>query len=466
MDDVIHLAGVEAHPVERRLVGSRGTAPLQPLVMALLCELARTPNQLVTRRSLFDRLWSPAATVSDDNLNRLVTALRRALDQVGGEGVGIETVPAAGYVLRIAESKHGSDAPDAVADAIEVARNSWRMSLPQPDRATIALCERVAAKRTDAALLGHLAILHRHAAEYAAPDFVSLHVAACDQTARRALALDPAQIEAATALVSVAPLYGRWRAADTQLRAIAAADPGHPLPASDLAVLEMATGQIRAAKARRDALLARDPLCAVHAYKTVYQHWSTGDIAGMDHAADRAIQLYPDHPAIWTARFWTLLYTGKGGAARAMLSPGAPDVIGAAIRPLLEAAVDLVGGDRGARERATALALKMAAAGPAFAVAAMFVLGLAQSVDGAFAVAQAYFLREGDSPVPLAPSADHPRLNEQHRRLTQVLFTPACEAMRADPRFADLCRSIGLADYWEATGRTPDYLKADDPPLP
>jgi len=47
-------------------------------------------------------------------------------------------------------------------------------------------------------------------------------------------------------------------------------------------------------------------------------------------------------------------------------------------------------------------------------------------------------------------------LNEQHRRLTQVLFMPVFARMRADSRFVKLCSHIGLTDYWNESGLTPD----------
>jgi len=42
--------------------------------------------------------------------------------------------------------------------------------------------------------------------------------------------------------------------------------------------------------------------------------------------------------------------------------------------------------------------------------------------------------------------------------LTQVLFTPVFAAMREDPRFQELCSSIGLTAFWDQSGITPDYL--------
>jgi hypothetical protein len=313
----------------------------------------------------------------------------------------------------------------------------------------------------EAEILGHLALLYRHAAEYSPAEQASSHVRSCEAAARRALELDPMQVEAATALVSVAPLYGRWLDASRQLRELCAEHPGHPVPENDLSVVEMATGQVAAAKRRRDALIAADPLAAQLCYKSVYHHWSVGDQMGMDHAADRALQLWPAHPAVWTVRFWTFAFTGRSGAALAMLGAGCPSGIpvemGGFLRRTVTAAAT---GEPRASDDAAAAAVAMAAGGPAQAIAALFALGLLGRTDDAFSVARSYYLHDGDRPVPLQAGDDGPTLNEQHRRLTQVLFTPVCAAMRADARFIDLCRSIGLTSFWEQSGTTPDYLLA------
>lgn len=284
-------------------------------------------------------------------------------------------------------------------------------------------------------------------------------MSACEEAANRALELEGTQIEAATALVSVAPLYGRWLEGSRRLAELCAAAPGHPVPENDLSVLEMATGQIASAKRRRDQLIRADPLSAVFLYKSVYQHWSVGDHAGMDHVADRAMQLWPFHPAVWIVRLWTLAYTERIQAAAAMLEGpcpnGLPEPLLRLIRQVLAAAA---AGGRSRQEQAAAAAVGFAGRGPAQAVAALFALGLLGRIDEGFAVATRYYLQHGEAPVPLHPLGDHPTLNEQHRRLTQILFTPACAAMRADPRFTDLCRSIGLTAFWEQSGITPDYL--------
>jgi hypothetical protein len=120
------------------------------------------------------------------------------------------------------------------------------------------------------------------------------------------------------------------------------------------------------------------------------------------------------------------------------------------------------GGGPSEEDAATAAALEAAARGPAGAMAALFTLNRFERVDEAFSVADAYYLREGHRPVPLRKTEGEASVNDQHRRVTQILFTPGCRPMRRDPRFELLCTRTGLAAYWERTGLKPDFLRADE----
>lgn len=453
------IAELKVWPSQRVLQGPQGSVSLEPLVMSLFLVLAARPSEVVGRRELFNTLWGSMG-VGDDSLNRLIAVLRRSLTQIGVNSVRIETVPASGYVLRLAGAHTPERVSRDVEQAFSQAWDSWRLGIPEPDYLRIALLERAGEmKSDDARIYGMLALLHRHAAEYAEPERTSYHVSACDDASRKALALDDTQTEAATALVSVGPLYGRWIESSRRLKELCSAAPGHPVPENDLSVLEMATGQIAAAKHRRDRLIRADPLSAVFSYKSVYQHWSVGDRAGMDHMADRAMQLWPMHPAVWSVRFWTLVYTDRAQAALAMLDGPFPDGISEPMLIFLRQAINAYAeGEDGRQQQVVAAAEGFAGRGPAQAVAALFVLGLFNRVDEGFQVARRYYLQHGHASVPLQTTRDRPRLNEQHRRLTQILFTPACSAMRADARFSVLCQSIGLTAFWEQGGITPDYL--------
>ena len=115
----------------------------------------------------------------------------------------------------------------------------------------------------------------------------------------------------------------------------------------------------------------------------------------------------------------------------------------------------------GAAERAAAVgaSIKLAGSGPALAISCMFATGLLRSPDALFRIAEAYYLRSGDLPVPIRHTALEPSINDQHRRVTQILFTPVFAGVRDDPRFQSICQRAGLSHYWDVTGLCPDYRK-------
>jgi DNA-binding winged helix-turn-helix (wHTH) protein len=460
----IDVGQLRIRPARRSIEGPAGAVTVEPLVMQLLVELSRRAGQVISRREIFERCWGSAA-VGDDSLNRIIAMLRRALEEAGEGLVTIETVPRTGYVLRLHhQTRNGPDRGQTDADvsrAIGEGLDSVRLGLPEPDHLRLEILRQaVASKPENSKAWGTLALLCRQAAEYAAPPTTSEFVARCEAAARPALALDPFQVEALVALATVAPLFGRWREARSQLIAITAKAETPFVAIHELAIVEMATGRLRAAKTLVDGLIATDPLAACLCYKSIYQHWSIGDLAGMDHVADRAIQLWPTHAAVWTARFWTLAYTDRPYAALSMLddSNPRPDIPSPALRLLRAAASAVASADPSAMDAAAAASRQAAQAGPAGAIAALFALGLLKRTEEQRDVANAYYLREGPTPVPVRRTEAEPSINDQHRRATQILFTPACEALRADTRFPTLCARMGLSAYWETSGLRPDFL--------
>lgn len=458
--DGLDLGVMWVRPHERIIESPSGKTSVEPLVMQLLLILGRRAGQLVTRDEIFAKCWG-AAPVGNDSLNRLVAVLRKALNQVAGSNVAVETVPSAGYVLRLASPAGDTalSAEVAVNRAVEGAFDSWRLGLPEPDHPRLEMA-RIACRLQPRSAIAwsSLALLCRQASEYAEPAAAAGYVAECEGAARAALALEPGQVRALAALAGVAPLFGRWLEARAQLIEIVRRAALDPVPTHDLAVVEMATGRVRAAKKLMDGLIAGDPLAACFAYKSVYHNWTVGNHIAMDQLADRAIQLWPTHPAVWTARLWTLAYSGRAAAALDMLGDAAarPDVPPAMLgflRTVMGAAVSNRGDAAGAVVEAS---IKLVASGPAQAIASLFALGLL-GTEEVLDAAESYYLRDGKYPAPMQHSAHELSINDQHRRVTQILFTPAFEQVRTSTRFLSLCDRIGLTRYWETSGLPPDF---------
>jgi len=88
---------------------------LQPKAMAVLCELARRPGQLVTKGQLLDAVWGHAH-VSESVLKTIVSHLRAALDDDARAPRCIETVSRRGYRF-VAAVERGVAAGAATAAA-------------------------------------------------------------------------------------------------------------------------------------------------------------------------------------------------------------------------------------------------------------------------------------------------------------------------------------------------------------
>jgi len=456
------LGAVHVRPAARMIESGNGCFVTEPLVMQLLVELSRKAGRVVSRRDIFESCWG-SAPVGDDSLNRIVAALRKTLSQADGGTIRIETVPGAGYTLRFRSdgSKLNGAIRSELEQAIQEGLDSIRAGLPEPDNLRLEMLRRaVQLDSHSAAAWGMRALLCRYAAEYAEPADVADFVAECQSSARRALQLDKDQAYALVALATVAPIFGRWLEARTALLGIVERRPDEFVANHELVICDMATGRVRAAVSRTDGLIAADPLAGCMFYKGIYQHWSAGDLIGMDQLGERGMHLWPMHPAIWTARLWTLAFTGRIEASLDMLGDeeAQPDIPQPMLRLLKTVISSSARGGRCETEQAARVAREAAASGPARAIAALFALGLLHQVDDAFEVAEAYYLRHGATPVPLRPTDGEPAINDLHRRVTQILFTPACAEMRDDGRFMPLCERAGLAAYWEQTGLQPDFL--------
>lgn len=79
---------------------------VEPLVFDLLVVLAESEGALVSRRELFDRLWSGVA-VTQASLARLVCDARRQLGDDGRRQTMIRTVHGRGYQLAVPVSCRG-----------------------------------------------------------------------------------------------------------------------------------------------------------------------------------------------------------------------------------------------------------------------------------------------------------------------------------------------------------------------
>lgn len=98
------LGPLTVMPSQRRVRGPRGTASLEPRVMQVLVALADPVGTTLSRDDLIQRCWD-TRIVGDASINRVISLLRTALREAGGEAVTIETIPKVGYRLLHKETR-------------------------------------------------------------------------------------------------------------------------------------------------------------------------------------------------------------------------------------------------------------------------------------------------------------------------------------------------------------------------
>ena len=388
---------------------------------------------------------------------------RRALVMGGVAATLLAATGAAVSWRRRAET-----ADSTVAGLIAAADNAMRAAVPASDRQGIDLLRRaVALAPDDPRPWGRLALATRTAAEYGMPDALVGLLAESEAAAVRALALEPGNADARLALALRVPVYGNWPALEDALRRVLADHPDH-LPSLDaLSIVWASAGLVAAHYPLRLRTVAADPLHAAYNFRSIYAHWMNGRLADADRAGARGLELWPRHAATWLARADVFALTGRAERALAMADdaatrPALPPPLLASMRRSYAALAD--GGAAARTGAVDALLAELAAGGPLAAVSSALMLAAFGAVDRALDVVEAYLLERGPVTAGTAWRPGQALHYDVRRRMTQFLFLPSMRDVREHPRFAELMRDSGMAAYWRARGRRPDFL--GDAPLP
>lgn len=487
------------HPSRLVISGPGGEISLEPRVMQVLAVLGEARGATVSRDALLERCW-PGVVVGEDSVHRAIAEARRSLREAGAEA-GIETVPRVGYRLEVAcEPEVPTKSDEAkpallarrglviggaaiaaaaaggwwvmrpkrdprVSTLLESARQALREELPDRNAQGLGFLKEAAGLApNDAQVLGLLSVAWRNAAEYGTAAEAAQAAAQCEATAREALAIDPDEGNALAALATLQPFFGDWAAAERRLLGVLDKAP-EAIPAiSHLTTLYQSSGYLQSSDEQNAEALRLDPLSPVFQFRGALKHWIAGRLPQADAQIDRAIELWPRHPAVWNARLMIYAYTGRAAAGIKVLEneglrpPSAPPAAIGLWRTVLTA---LAEGSPATSEQARKVSIAAAQQSVSGANTALMYLAHAGELDTAFEVAEGFLLRRGPYAAAGQASSRQTWVTDQAWRRTMFLFTPAMRSVRQDPRFAALAEGMGLTKFWDVRGIKPDYPEFD-----
>ena len=468
---------------------------MEPLVMQLLLQLVDRQGEVLPRRDLFYHLWGNAQ-VGDDSLNRLVGGLRKALERTSGGTVEIETVPRVGYRLIAAPAGATAVPPITRRSLVAagassllllggaglwLARRDDRGAKAQRwvDRGDVLLRDAVPLEAgvaipplrmaleidpKSATALGLLALAEETRANNGGSPNAGETLRAAEAAARAALERDSNEPHARLAMIDIKAASLDWSQMEDRLEALRASAPANVHVLGSLTSFLQAAGRTSKAWLYNEQAAALAPASPTPQWRRALRLWTGGRDEEALNLSERLLPLWPKHALVWNARFMILAFSGRTGAARAMLQDAsAPARNSHPARleqwlPTLDAFAE-PSPARIARARNANLAAAQLNPGQAtYAAMALSQLG---EVDAAFLVINALLLSKGPL-VANRPIVPHSFVaNSPSWCRTQWLFMPPLAAVRSDTRFKSLCEEIGLARYWRQRGVVPDTRLPD-----
>jgi DNA-binding winged helix-turn-helix (wHTH) protein/tetratricopeptide (TPR) repeat protein len=503
------IGGMLVRPatLEILLDGNRQT--IEPRMMQLLVALARSEGQVVSRDSLVFSCWSGRA-VGDDAINRCVAKVRRLADGAGG--FRIETINRVGYrLVETVAEKPEAPRPAAPFESPRAPRLNRRLFLgagaaavvaattgffilgrrgesaaPSPDVAPLMQQAMVALGQDTREGQNQAIGLYQRAVAIA-PDYADgwgelgyAYAAAASSrplgegdamraramsAGRRALALDPDNSFGRVALATAMPLRGNWLSIEGALRDAVSRHAGNQQLLFRLASVLGGVGRDLEALALVERMMDRGAPPLPHAYYCRCSLlWAANRLDEADRLLAEAASIYPTHFSIWFVRFYMRMYSGRAGAAIAMvqdrdsLPSGIPL---ATFDGLLRAAHAIQSRDPQAVASVLAENLARAHQGAGHAENAIAFACAVDRIDEAFALAEAYYFGRGFVVPDLRFSREQGTYSPQRDRITHFLFVTPTQPMRSDPRFGSLAAAIGLDRYWAESGHQPDYRRTN-----
>lgn len=277
------------------------------------------------------------------------------------------------------------------------------------------------------------------------------------RAADRALAIDASAGDAYKAIYLLEPAIGRFGEVERRLLAARATAPDDGEIHWSLYTHFLSVGRLRESFAAAESAYRVDPLRPANVLAYANALFTTGEerqaLGLMHHALDR----WPRDPIVFAIALWTAASAGQFPFVDGVMATSPADRFPEDARQLIEPAIFAVEAIRDRPGAAVDRALQRlrTAAGsgpPPFSLIGLCAaLGadlpaLYDIVDGA----DFEPLRRADLTLPAPDGLAH-------------LFLRVNARLRESPRFVQLCRRLGLVDYWVAANAWPDCVAETAP---
>jgi DNA-binding winged helix-turn-helix (wHTH) protein len=479
----LKIGELQVDPPTRQVRNGAREETLEPRVMQVLIALARAKGRVVPRDELVELCWEGRA-VGEDAIHRVLSRLRQAAAEIGGNSFKIETIRGVGYRLtdqatdRIGgpslsrRSLVVSTAAAAVAAGagawfltrdrhtpVPLAMQYYQRGLETRGQASIELAEQGAALFREATRIdpqfadawGALAWNYRGLLEFGPrPDAERLR-SLCRSAAAHALALDPDNPDAQAALLLLKPFYRNWAAIEAGCRDLLKRHPHHEILGYNLAFDLAQVGRWNETLPYLRELTARQPFWPLVHLRLILSLYESGNVEEADDLIEDGMKRFPRRKDYWLWKIRHLINAGRFAEAVAF-----SDDVNSRPAVGIEPAVDfeigiaraLASGSQPMRAAALDTLVTTARARPGYLATSAVSACVLGYVDECLSMLHGYYFGRGQWAG-----------GQSERPVTELLFVGSTSRLRADARFPALLEEIGLEDYWRATGTLPDFRR-------
>lgn len=381
-----------------------------------------------------------------------------AVATVGAAGLG------AGAFIWMRRSRSPAAPSARSAELLRQALLASRQDTRDGQKQAVGLLRHAVAEQPDFADgWGALAMAYASSAHWRTPEEGADLRGRARAAADRAQALAPRNALAEAARAIALPSRNNWLITERALRRALDEHPEHGELTYALAQLFVQVGRASEGAPLFEKVRRSGPPNPGVYFREIYALWASNRREETDRLIDEANQLFPSQFAVWFARLYIFMFSGRTAQAIALLNDSAarPTGIGTdEFKSILLVARALQSHAKPDVDQAMADAVARARRGSGAAENTIQYASALGRLDDAFAVAEAHYFNRGFVVPDVRFTKEQGTYTPLGERQTHLLFFPATVAMRADRRFQPLVESLGLVRYWRQSGTTPDYLRS------